>query len=91
MHTGEPMRHGDAYVGLDVHRAARIAAAARGGQTLVSESTRLLLGPPPDDVVLTDLGWHRLKDFPDPMRLFQAQPADLAATAFRAAANSGVG
>ena len=42
LHSGEPARHEDGYVGLDVHRAARIAAAAHGGQVVLSEATRLL-------------------------------------------------
>src|SRR5690242_5190496 len=42
LHSGEPARLDDGYVGLDVHRAARIGAAAHGGQVLVSEATRLL-------------------------------------------------
>jgi len=42
LHSGEPTRHEDNYMGLDVHRAARIAAAAHGGQVVLSEATRLL-------------------------------------------------
>jgi class 3 adenylate cyclase len=45
LHSGEPARHQDGYVGLDVHRAARIAAAAHGGQVVLSEATRLLAAP----------------------------------------------
>jgi class 3 adenylate cyclase len=71
VHTGEPLVSDDHYVGVDVHRAARIAAAAHGGQALVSERTRELL---PRDAALSifrDLGAHRLKDLPDPERLYQ--------------------
>lgn len=71
VHTGTPLPTGDGYVGLDVHRAARIAAAAHGGQVVVSSSTRSLL----DDTLLPgtirDLGEHRLKDLAAPERLFQ--------------------
>jgi WD40 repeat protein/class 3 adenylate cyclase len=71
LHTGEPLVAGDHYVGIDVHRGARIAAAAHGGQTLVSERTRegvLYDGVPGR---LRDLGAHRLKDLPEPERLYQ--------------------
>ena len=46
LHSGEPARHEDGYIGLDVHRAARIAATAHGGQLVLSEATRLLVGSP---------------------------------------------
>ena len=63
VHTGECDFDGSTYVGLDVHRAARIAAAAHGGQVLLSEATRALVvdGIPPGASV-SDLGVHRLKD-----------------------------
>jgi predicted ATPase len=67
LHTGEPVLAGDGYVGMDVHRAARIAAAGHGGQILVSQPTRDLVGA--DGV--RDLGEHRLKDLAAPERLFQ--------------------
>jgi predicted ATPase len=66
LHTGEPLIHDDDYVGMDVHRAARVGAAGHGGQILVTEATRALVDA--DD--LTDLGAHRLKDIGE-MRLFQ--------------------
>jgi predicted ATPase/class 3 adenylate cyclase len=67
IHTGEPLLTGDGYVGLDVHRAARIAAVGHGGQVLVSQSTRDLCG----DDGLRDLGSHRLKDLTAPERIYQ--------------------
>jgi predicted ATPase/class 3 adenylate cyclase len=72
LHTGEPSRAGDGYVGLDVHRAARIAAAGHGGQVLISDSTRVLAGRDlPDGVTVRDLGNHRLKDLAVPEHLHQ--------------------
>jgi predicted ATPase/class 3 adenylate cyclase len=67
MHTGEPIRTNEGYVGIDVHRAARIAAAGHGGQILLSQTTRDLVGPDR----LRDLGLHRLKDLAAPERLYQ--------------------
>src|SRR3954468_6054153 len=67
IHTGAPIVTDEGYVGLDVHRAARICAAAHGGQVLVSEATRDALGRDPG----RDLGLHRLKDLGAPERLFQ--------------------
>ena len=72
LHTGEAMLGGDNYVGLDVHRAARIGAAAHGGQVLISDMTRgLVAGSLSADLSLRDLGEHRLKDLDQPERLFQ--------------------
>jgi predicted ATPase/class 3 adenylate cyclase/DNA-binding CsgD family transcriptional regulator len=63
LHTGEPAISGRSYVGMDVHRAARLCAAGHGGQVLVSQTTRELLGEVlPDDVELRDLGIYHLKD-----------------------------
>jgi predicted ATPase/class 3 adenylate cyclase len=67
IHTGEPLVTDEGYVGLDVHRAARIAAAGHGGQILLSQSARDLAGR--NDV--RDLGRHRLKDLPAPERIYQ--------------------
>jgi predicted ATPase/class 3 adenylate cyclase len=80
VHTGEAdVRHGD-YVGLDVHRAARICAAGHGGQVLISSSTReLVTDELPGDVALSDLGEHRLKDLDRPEHLFQLIVGDLPA------------
>jgi predicted ATPase len=66
IHTGTPLLTGEGYVGLDVHRAARIATAGHGGQVLVSQSTADLA-----TVEVRDLGLHRLKDLGAPERLFQ--------------------
>ena len=80
LHTGEatPTPDGD-YTSLEVHRAARIAAAGHGGQVLVSETTRALVsGMLPADVTIRDLGEHRLKDL-RPERLSQLVAAGLPA------------
>jgi predicted ATPase/class 3 adenylate cyclase len=68
IHTGEPLLTEEGYVGIDVHRAARIAAAAHGGQIVISETTYGLLG---GDVPVRELGEHRLKDLTQPERLYQ--------------------
>jgi predicted ATPase/class 3 adenylate cyclase len=69
LHTGEAAAvTPEGYVGMDVHRAARIAAAAHGGQVVVSEQTRVLYD---GELELRDLGEHRLKDLTEPLRLFQ--------------------
>jgi predicted ATPase/class 3 adenylate cyclase len=72
VHTGEAeVRQGD-YVGLDVHRAARICSAGHGGQVLISSSTRELVGDDlPGDVAFRDLGERRLKDLDRHEHLFQ--------------------
>jgi YVTN family beta-propeller protein len=72
IHTGEPSVGGARYVGLGVHRAARICAAGHGGQILVSQTTReLLRDDPVPEVSLRDLGEHQLKDLDEPERLYQ--------------------
>jgi predicted ATPase/class 3 adenylate cyclase len=64
LHTGEGTLGGDDYVGIDVHKAARIAASGHGGQIVLSEVTRTLLADRvPEGVAVRDLGPHRLKDF----------------------------
>jgi class 3 adenylate cyclase len=73
IHTGEPSVGGEGYLGVDVVRAARICSAAHGGQVLVSETTRALVG----DEDLQDLGLHHLKDMEHPERLFQLELPDL--------------
>jgi predicted ATPase/class 3 adenylate cyclase len=67
IHTGTPRVTEEGYVGQDVHRAARIAAAGHGGQVLVSSSTASLI----DSAGLRDLGEHRLKDLAAPERIYQ--------------------
>lgn len=71
LHTGRPTVTAEGYVGVDVHRAARIAAAGHGGQVLLSAATRELV-----DVALRSLGEHRLKDLPAPERLYQLGSAE---------------
>jgi len=71
LHTGEPLVTAEGYVGIDVHRAARIAAAGHGGQVLVSQTTHDLVGDG-----LRDLGEHRLKDLSAPERIFQLGDGD---------------
>jgi len=72
LHTGEPLVTDEGYVGIDVHRAARIAAVGHGGQVLLSQATYDLVGPDG----LRDLGEHRLKDLTAPERLWQLGEAD---------------
>jgi predicted ATPase len=72
VHTGEPIVTDEGYVGIDVHRAARIAASGHGGQVLVSQSTRDLVGTEG----LRDLGEHRLKDLSAPERIYQLGDGD---------------
>src|SRR5438067_7824630 len=82
LHTGEPTLTPGGYVGLDVHRAARLCAAGHGGQVLLSRTTRDLVEQElPDGVDLRDLGEHRLKDLPRPERVYQLVDADLPAVA----------
>ena len=69
LHTGEPIVTEEGYVGIDVHRAARIASAGHGGQVLLSQATRDLLD---STLELRDLGQHRLKDLSAPERLWFA-------------------
>jgi predicted ATPase len=72
LHTGEPLVTDEGYGGIDVHRAARLAAVGHGGQVLVSQSTRdLVVGDG-----LRDLGEHRLKDLTAPERIFQLGDGD---------------
>jgi DNA-binding NarL/FixJ family response regulator len=68
IHTGEPVRVDGSYVGLDVHRAARICAAGHGGQVLFSETTRSALREPQD---ARDLGLHQLRGLDQPERIYQ--------------------
>ena len=72
VHTGTPERDGSNYVGVDLNRVARVTAAGNGGQVLVSDRTwqaaQADLG---DEVRLSDLGHHRLKDLVEPEHIFQ--------------------
>ena len=74
LHTGAPTADDGAYVGLDVHRAARICSAAHGGQILISGATRHLLPP---DALVTDLGGYSLRGLADSEQLFQLTAAGL--------------
>jgi predicted ATPase/class 3 adenylate cyclase len=80
IHCGEAAKTATGLVGLEVHRAARVAAVAYGGQVLVSEAAAVLVrdGLPPG-AALADLGVHRLKDLGRPERIFQLQAAGLRA------------
>jgi len=78
LHTGVAQFAGTDYAGLEVHRAARIAGAAHGGQLIISAATeRRVAAMLPADVTLRDLGVHRLKDLVDPEHLFQVCAAGL--------------
>jgi predicted ATPase/class 3 adenylate cyclase len=80
IHCGEAARTATGLVGLEVHRAARVAAVAHGGQVLVSEAAAVLVrGWLPPGAALADLGVHRLKDLGRPERIFQLQAAGLQA------------
>jgi predicted ATPase/class 3 adenylate cyclase len=79
LHTGEPKIGPTGYVGLDVHRAARICAAGHGGQVLLSETTRALVEQAlPADLILRDLGEYRLKDLKAPEHIYQLNISGLA-------------
>jgi predicted ATPase len=67
IHTGNPHLTAEGYVGTDVHRGARIAAVGHGGQVLISPATVALIG----SEALRDLGEHRLKDFTEPISIYQ--------------------
>ena len=72
LHTGFGQLAGGDYVGLDVHRTARIAAAGYGGQILLSDATRALVESElPANLSLRDLGPHRLRDLAHPVRLYE--------------------
>ncbi len=80
LHTGEPSRVVEGYVGLDVHYAARVMSAAHGGQVLLSQTTRDLVEHDlPEGVSLRDLGEHHLKDLEQAVHLYQVVIAGLPA------------
>jgi class 3 adenylate cyclase len=72
LHTGEPAVHDEGYVGLDVVRAARICTVGKGGQILLSETTRALVGSGlPDGVSVFPLGQRHLRGIDEPERVFE--------------------
>jgi WD40 repeat protein/class 3 adenylate cyclase len=72
IHTGEPWKAEEGYVGIDLHRAARICHVSHGGQVLLSETvTALVMDELPQGVILLDLGRHLLKDIHRPERIHQ--------------------
>jgi len=79
VHTGQAEISNGRYTGLAVHRAARICAAAHGGQVLVSQATETLLADEEEDLEINfrPLGSHRLKDLDRPVSLYQAGASDL--------------
>jgi class 3 adenylate cyclase len=78
LHTGEPAVHEEGYVGLDVVRAARICTVGRGGQILLSETTRALLGSGlPDGVSVFPVGQRHLRGIDEPERVFEVAIDDL--------------
>ncbi len=80
IHTGEASKTATGLVGLDVHRAARVAAVGYGGQVLLSETAAALVRDSlPADAALKDLGVHRLKDLGRPEHIFQLQAPGLQA------------
>jgi len=78
LHTGEPAAAVGGYIGMDIHRAARICASGHGGQILLSETTASLVRDElPPRASLIDLGEHRLKDLPQPQTIYQLVHPDL--------------
>jgi class 3 adenylate cyclase len=72
LHTGEPAVGSEGYLGIDVVRAARLCTVGRGGQVILSETTRALVGNSlPDGVSVHTLGERRLKDIDEPERIFE--------------------
>ena len=93
IHTGQAVPDGGGYTGLAVHRAARICAAARGGQVLISQATQTIIEDEEDDpeFTLVDLGERTLKDLDRPVRLFELAAPGLQAPDAPAAAQPGDG
>ena len=85
LHTGEAELRGKSnYFGSTIIRCARLRAIGHGGQILVSDATRTLIGDhPPEAGWLRDLGWHRLKDLGRPERVWQLCPREGASTSRR--------
>ncbi|MBA3329430.1 MAG: response regulator [Actinobacteria bacterium] len=77
LHTGEPIVRDDAYLGVDVHRAARICSAGHGGQILLSQTTHDLVAD--GDLGIEELGEHELRGLPGRERIYQLVVPGLAA------------
>jgi DNA-binding NarL/FixJ family response regulator/class 3 adenylate cyclase len=78
LHTAEPTFEAEEYIGLGIHRAARICSAGHGGQILISQASHaILLDDVSQDVAFFDLGEHRLKDLDNPEHLYQVVAAGL--------------
>lgn len=77
IHAGEPAAEAGELVGFDLHRAARICEAGHGGQILVSAAAATLIQSRPARIALRGLGSHRLRDLPQPEKIFQALHPDL--------------
>jgi len=99
IHTGQAVPAGGMYTGLAVHRAARIGAAARGGQVLISQATQSIIEDEEEQdpgFTLVDLGERQLKDLDRPVRLFGLSapglddPAGLRADGHRAGGEAAV-
>lgn len=72
LHTGEPAVGEEGYLGVDVVRAARLSATGKGGQVLLSETTRALLGSSlPEGVSVHEVGERHLKDMDEPERVYE--------------------
>jgi predicted ATPase/class 3 adenylate cyclase len=81
LHSGQPKPYENGYVGMDVHRAARIAATAHGGQVVLSEAAWVLAErEAPTGIGVRDLGFHRLKDIEEPEHILQLTGPGLAET-----------
>ena len=93
IHTGYAVPAEGGYTGLAVHRAARICAAARGGQVLVSQAAQTIIDDEEEEpgFTLVDLGERRLKDLDRPVRLFQLAAPGLGAAAAPAAGQRAAG
>lgn len=74
IHTGAPAVRDGGFEGMDVHRAARVMAVAHGGQVLLTDDARRAVDP---QMCVRDLGFHRLKDLPEPEHLFQLVAPEL--------------
>jgi len=89
LHTGEPSLHEEGYVGLDVVRAARICTVGRGGQILLSETTRALLGSGlPDGVSVYPVGQRHLRGIDEPERVFEVSIEGIDIDSFEEAVTS---